>query len=373
MEVLFVEAMDPKLNGHNGIRSYVKALSTYLVKMKIKTTLCGIKHNRGELDEIPLITFIPIVKKRLGASGVEYLINLMFKVPLLKLSNSTIIHAQRPDVLFPFTIFHKKIPMVCTLHGMHDIAVYHKKGKIFGKIYELFQVYSFKKASILIAVSEETKNLYLKRYPWIKEKIIMIPVGIDIEKFKPMNKMKVREKYGFSKSDKIIMYVGRLEKEKSLDSLLKAFKDVKTKVENVKLILVGDGREKEYLENVAKELKLKEVRFMGALEHDRIPEIMNCADLFILTSLYEGSPTVVKEALACGIPVVSTDVGDARDYVIDNKTGYLIKNHDYENISKLLIRCLEKGENMKENCVKIAQKYSWDKIAERTMEVYRNV
>ena len=151
---------------------------------------------------------------------------------------------------------------------------------------------------MLISVDKGTRNYYIAKYPWIKDKITVIPPGINLEKFAPMEKEKLRRKWGFSEEEKIIVYVGRLEKEKNLRMLMESFKIVKDEIKNTKSILVGTGSEESKLKSIVNELDLKDVIFLGVIQNDKIPEILNCSDVLALCSLYEGNPIIVKEALS---------------------------------------------------------------------------
>jgi len=87
---------------------------------------------------------------------------------------------------------------------------------------------------MIIAVDHNTEMFYSGLYSWLKDKMIVIPVGIDTELFKPIDKREMREKYGFKENDKIILFVGRFERVKGLDLLLKSFKEVKKEVNDCK-------------------------------------------------------------------------------------------------------------------------------------------
>jgi glycosyltransferase involved in cell wall biosynthesis len=368
MELIIVSPIDPFNTKPGGMQTHIMNLIDSMVAHEINVTLIGVSHKKKQIDKTFKFIHITVKEKM---SSHEFLINLLFKSYFFKISKSSIIHAHRPDAMLPFVLFFRKNPKVCTLHGLVNKGIFFKKGKLVGTIYRLIERYTLKHTDAVIAVSDETKDVYLQKYPWLKDKIKVIPVGFDEKLFRPLNKNKMRRKYEFDIDDKIILYVGRFEKEKRLDTLLNAFKEIKTKFINAKLVLVGYGREKNNIEKLIKKLDIKDAMILNTIEHDRIPEIMNCADVFALTSIYEGMPTVVLEALACGIPVVSTDVGDVYK-VVNNKTGYILtSDENYDEYAKLLIKCLEQGENMKEDCVKIVQSYYLEKIAEKTMAVYK--
>ncbi len=113
---------------------------------------------------------------------------------------------------------------------------------------------------------------------------------------------------------------------------------------------------------------------MKPVSHEKIPEVINSANLLVLCSSYEGMPTVVLEALACGVPVVSTDVGDVSKVVINGKTGELILNRDPESVQNALLKVIEKDcETYKDDCIAEAQRFSWEIISQDIIKVYNDV
>lgn len=373
MEILIVASVDPATPNTGGIEVYVMNLLKQLQKHGIDVTLIGISYNSKEqLLPDNTLNFISVVHKS-EISGWDYLISLLLKIPFLKILNSSIIHTQRPDNMLQFILLHKKNPKVCTLHGKALEGIDLKQPKIVAKVYGFVESFCLKHIDKLIAVDETTKQFYEELYPWLKNKIKVIPIGIDLNKFKPMNKENVRRKYGFDAKDKIIIYVGRLEKEKNLDFLIKSFVLIKKYNLHTKLVFVGDGRVKAHLKNLVDELELKDVIFTGAMEYDKIPEVLNCADVFALTSLYEGSPTVIKEAIACGVPVVSTDVGDVSNVIQNDVVGKIVDS-DEKLFARAIIDMFQIDRDaIKNACTGVSKNFSFEKIANRTIEVYKEV
>jgi glycosyltransferase involved in cell wall biosynthesis len=369
MEITIISGIDPYTPKPGGTRSYVMSLIQFLCEHGIKTTLIGVSSNKKEVPTEYLFTFIPVTRGQ-NLSSYKFLFSLFLKTPFLNIPKSSIIHTQRPDDMLPFVLFYKNNPKICTLHGTPLNAIYFKKGPVIGKIYELIEKFVLKRMDTVIAVDGEAKKFYTQMYPQIKDKIMVIPVGINTKLFKPANRHENRKKYHLNENEKIILYVGRLNVEKGLDLLLKSFKEVKKEVEDCKLVLVGEGKDRDNLENLAKNIELKDIIFMGALERDKIPEIINCADVFALCSLYEGMPTVVLEALACGVPVVSTNVGDVHKVVRNDKTGYIVEKRTKEEMSDKLIKALSNSGRFEANCIGAVQEYSWDRIAKRITGVY---
>ena len=367
MQVYFIENENPLRNSSGGIMSYISNLSEYLKERAFKTILIG--SGKCKKSEFSFSDFISITKE-VDASNVKYLMGLIRKIATLNIEKFAIIHAQRPDMLFPSILFNKKNILICTLHGTHDSAVFDKKGIFYGYIYSILQKLSFRNVDMLIAVDKATKDYYLKKYPWLKGKITVIPTGIDVKKFLPIQKKVLRKKYNFSSQDKIIIFIGRIEKEKNLSMLIEAFCKIKEQLEKAKLVLVGKGREEHLLKLKTRELNLKNVIFMGEVENEKIPELLNCANVFALCSLFEGSPTVIKEALACNLPIVSVDVGDVKE-VIEGIDGCYIAKRDINDFSKKIIRILT--ENKKIDSREKMFRYSSENIGKKTLDVYKTL
>jgi len=297
----------------------------------------------------------------------------MFKAPFLRLPKDSIIHGHRPDFMLPFVLFWRKNPKVCTLHGIPEVGIKTRKNFIIWGIYYFIERLTLGRIDKFIAVDQLTKDYYSKKKPNLGAKIIVIPIGIDAKMFKPLNLRKMREKYGFNQEEKIILYIGRFSVEKRLNLLLKAFKDLKSEMSEAHLILLGEGPEEERLSKIVETQGIEAVTFMNPVKHEKISEIINCADVLALCSSYEGMPTVVLEAFACGVPVVSTDVGDVNK-VVNAKTGYLIKDVNPYSIKNAILKVIKNGrDNYSDNCLTAAMQYSWENISLKITEIYDEI
>ncbi|MCK9421313.1 MAG: glycosyltransferase family 4 protein [Bacteroidales bacterium] len=311
--------------------------------------------------------FVPVVSQK-DASNVKYILNLFRIIPKLVFEKDCIIHAQRPDILFPFFIMQKTINSICTLHGAHDLAIFDKKGKVYGIIYSIIQKWVFQRVSILIAVDKHTGQYYSSRYPFIKNKLKVIPIGIDFEKFKPSFTNEFRKENNLSQEDKIVLFVGRLESEKNIGFLIDAYRIVKENCKQSKLIIVGKGREEAILKEKVNNLGLNDVLFLGEVAYDSIPKIMGSADVFAFCSHYEGSPTVIKEALASDLPIVSVHVGDVTE-VIEPIEGCYLAKRDISDFAEKILTVL--SANRKLDIRSHAEQYDVKRLNDRIMDIYK--
>jgi len=369
MDITIVASVDPEASKGGGIKVYVSNLIESLVNHEIRLRAIGIDYT-SKRERNSSYSFIPIAKN--VKSEYKFLLNLFIKVPTLQIPKSSIIHLQRPEDALPFILFHRKNPKVCTLHGTPSKTISLKHPNLVVIVYKIVESFCLKHIDKLIAVDKTTKQYYEQVYPWLKNKVEVIPVGINLNKFKPMNKIEMRNMHGFNKHDKIIVYVGRLEKEKNLEFLIKSFVFIKKHNSCTKLILIGDGRERRNLENLVKGLKIKNVQFMGFQNSNKVPEFLNCADIFVLTSLHEGSPTVVKEALACGVPVISTDVGDLPEIITSEDYGLLVESTNPKELADKILVALDK-EWDREKILRYAEQFRWENIVEKILKVYGEV
>lgn len=365
-----VGSVDPYRPVASGVASYITNLVSYLKEKDVEVTFLGVSSDgakAGMGDKS--FNFIQVARGT-RISRFRFMANLMRTVPSLKLKEDTIIHVHRPDDMLPFVLHHKKNPKVCTLHG-HYKYVHAYRGLAAGMTYDAIEKFVLRRTHRLIAVSDEMRDYYATRYPWTARKLCVIPVGVDTDRFRPMDKAEMRRKHGFGQEDKIIIYVGRLEKEKRLDLLMKTFHEIGTMERNAKLVLVGDGKEKERLQKLTKSLDTRNVIFKDVMRHDDVPGILNCANVFALSSRYEGLPTALLEALACGIPVVSTNVGDVSRIVKNGRNGYVVERDS--ELKDRLVDVLMSDEDYTKACVETAAKYSWKRVGDRIFAVYEGL
>ena len=369
MEILLVGAIDPYTDRPGGTKTYILNLISRLRKIGIDVTLIGISY--GDRPQEIGQNFVPVCYGE-KISSFKFFLKLFIKVYFLPLKNISIVHVQRAEDILPFVLFYHKVPKIVTVHGSlsknENIA---RHGLIFGSLIEKIADLGLQYADRIIAVNDEVKKIYFEKYPHLRKKIVVIPTSVDTTLFKPIEQKELRKKYNFEKEEKIVLYVGRFDKEKGLDFLIEVFKKLNLQLPNSKLILVGAGSEEEHLKYIAK--NNMNIIFINKITHSKVPEIMNCANVFALCSYREGMPTVVLEAMACGLPVVSTDVGDLRKIVYDGITGYLVRERDEMKFCNKLFHVIQNSDKFAGNCIKAAQEYSIEKVVERIRSVYDEI
>lgn len=346
----------------SGMKTYALALRKHLMGRGLEVDVLGASVDGGMEKDLLLVR---IPRKS------DIMFSLCAVLPYLKLRNRYgLVHASDPFLTLPLMLALTKRPSVLTLHELWSDAVEYKRGRLAGVVARLVEGLSLRLSSRVIVVDEKIKGGYLRKYPRLSAKLDVVSIGVDPESFRPLTG-KVRQHFGFREKDKLVVYLGRFEKEKNLGLLLHAFKHAKTLEPEAKLALFGDGAEKRRLEGLVEELGLTGVYFMDSLEQDSVPKALNCADVFALTSHYESCPLVAQEALACGVPVVSVDVGRVRQLVSDGVTGKVV-SRDPQELGEALAYFLGKGREPKtvSACRKSVYSSSFKKTVDETLAVY---
>lgn len=266
-------------------------------------------------------------------------------VNIQKRFNFDIIHAHRvyPDgfaAILLGKIFKK--PIVITIHGS-DINILIKSFIIKRMIR-----FSLTRAKCIITVSNALKEKIIG-LGIAGNKIEILSNAIDSDKFKPINKIEARKKIDLPLTKKIILFVGNFVYAKNPLLLIDLAYEIKKQGRSdLFFIMVGDGELKQKIIDKIKYLSVKEiVKLIEQKQHDEIPLWMNAADVFVLPSRFEGLPTVLVEAMACGLPIVATKVGGIPEIIKDNERGILIEPNDATAIVKGVLT-LADNENLRE-------------------------
>lgn len=224
---------------------------------------------------------------------------------------------------------------------------------------------------IIVPTVREMKEV-MNRYGAPGHKVTVIPCGVNMDLFKPEDQVKAQEDINFSAS-KLILFVGRLEPVKGLDLLIRAFAELPGK-DNCRLLIIGGdeasaGAVKGYQE-LARQLGIVDrVHFAGLVAHEELPAYYNAARILVIPSYYESFGLTALEALACGTPVVSTDVGDLRNIIIPGQTGWVLEQRSPVHFAYSINNFLEKNYGgLAGLCRKSVAPYSWGSVAERLIK-----
>ncbi len=219
-------------------------------------------------------------------------------------------------------------------------------------------------------------------------KVVIIPPGVDVRHFYPIPVDEARQFIGLTPDARMILFVGRIEPLKGLDTLIKAVACLRVKdlAEPVHLAVIGGDPEaapEEMSVEMARIQKMcddltvgKMVAFLGKRSQDTLPYYYSAAEVVVMPSHYESFGMVALEAMACGTPVIASQVGGLAFLVQDGVTGYHVPDEDDEALCGKLTALLGDASlrrTLGQNAAEYAQKYSWEKIAPRIVDVYNDV
>lgn len=181
---------------------------------------------------------------------------------------------------------------------------------------------SFQKADKIVAVSQDVKEDILDNHKKMIEKTIVIPNMVDEDKIKNNQKEKIQGTINWQQDDFVILNMGRFIQQKGQWHLIKAMKCVTQKHPNAKLLLLGRGELEESFQNLIRILQLEKNIFLLGFQKNPYA-YLQCADLYVSTSLYEGMPNVILEAMTCCIPIIATEcLGGIREILCGEKDNY---------------------------------------------------
>lgn len=266
----------------------------------------------------------------------------------------------------PF-FWSKRQPILYHMHNPQGAEITYARYAIartrgFGYIYDRVVRKILDTADEFIVIDNESYDLYTRKIPGRKERFHLLPTSIDADEFRPIpsfDREEARVRFGLPAAGKIALYVGRLAWKKGVDLVVRAFALVANQMPDAYLALAGDGDERPKLETLVRELGLDgRVFFLGYVPHlpsPDLPHLYNCVDVSVLASLHESLALVIVEALACGVPVVSTAVGIAPKAIRDGVTGYLVQSREPAEMAGRLLQILRDGECESSACVAAAR------------------
>ena len=252
------------------------------------------------------------------------------------------------------------LPYIVSLRGS-DVPFYNPRFYWLDKlVFKYLHGMIWHKAKRVIANSGGLKALALKSFP--EQKIAIITNGVDTNEFFPKKRKPPN-------STLKLISVGRLIKRKGYNYLFEALRCL----EGVELTLVGDGDQRTYLQELAQKFNLK-VNFLGRVEHNQLPSILQAADVFVLPSLNEGMPNAALEAMACGLPLILTDTGGSHELIDGN--GTIIPKRDPIAIQKAIMVYLQDSTLLQAQGYQsriIAERMSWYNVAQAYLTLYTDV
>lgn len=296
-------------------------------------------------------------------------------LPSLKLD---VIHAHHPALLGQVAARKAaalNVPLVFTHHTRYREYSHYAFGLPQGLVKQVIDRWIgdyMTQCQHVVVPSESIKQLLKETYG-VTEGITAVPTGIDVATYQQADAGDIRQRHGWAEDDKILISLGRLAKEKNWQTLITAVAPVIQKHPNVRLVVLGEGEERDGLEKLAKKLNMTQrINLIGSVPFDEVPNYLKAADLFCFASVTETQGLVTLEAMAAGLPIVAVDATGTSDAVTNGEQGLLTAN-DSEAITSTLLRLLEDEglcQKLAEAAERKANDFDSEKQAKRLVQVY---
>jgi len=379
MKIIQVYQTDPFVEGQGGGVRYVKNLLTGIKKDCSEILFLGIGNDEKNRDNIHLK---PITK---GMTGyIRFLFMLMLKLPFMNLSKYDVVHVHRLYFAIPFILLKPKLKIICSRHG-RTFSVFESnngslKLKIIKPIFLMIEKFAIKHIDYLVPVSQDVIDSFELKYKGfsIKENMTIASPMVDAIDYSVLASKESKEYFKLDEKNIYLGFLGRLSDVKDIEFLIGLFNEQKDYFmkNNIILTIFGEGESRFKLEEIVKKLNLNNlVIFHGEVLPSDIDKVMATLKILLISSRHESGPIVMKEAMLCGIPVISNDIGEVKDYIINGKNGYIV-NKDYNSyfnaIKNLLDNKLLKEEVIK-NSTEQLKKCSVEYVSNKYIEIYKKV
>ncbi len=261
-----------------------------------------------------------------------------------------------------------KSKFICTVvHTYYQQQKYIPSQKWKYLLY-LLEKRMYKNADKLIAISEDTMKTLISNYEVEPSKVDLIYSGVNINKFRKIDNIK--------KIKHSLLFVGRLDKRKGINFLLETILLVKKEIPNIKLFIIGCGKMRKKLERFVRDNDIESnVKFLGFIPDSHLLRWYNRCQITIVPSLFEGLGLTVIESLACGTPVIATNVDGIRCIIKHNKNGILVEYNNKKELATYVVKLLNNHhlrEELSANGLKTVKEiFNWDKITKQIIELYK--
>lgn len=286
-----------------------------------------------------------IRSKGLPLVDTGYFLNIRYRFKAQKLVKAMdIVHVHHPFLTGRLALRYCKpygIPIVFTNHTRYDLythAYFPVIPEIVGDAFLQAYLPRFCKSCDLVIAPSPGMRQVLKRFG-VNGNVVVVPNGVDLTPFKGEIKPVSREQLGFNEKDILLIYTGRLGPEKNLPFLLRAFAGMAKTYDDVGLLIVGDGPERDNLEDRVQYMEIApRVRFTGMVSYKDLPGYLATADAFVTASVTEVHPLSVIEAMAASLPVLGIQSPGVGDTVEDGVTGILAPEEDLALFTAKMVR-----------------------------------
>lgn len=295
---------------------------------------------------------------------------------LMKKLDLDIIHVQSPFTMGRVGQHYARkhnIPLVFTYHTQYDQYVHYVPlaGDLARDITIKYSAKFCNNCDHIVAPSCEIKDFLISCN--VATPITVVPTGVSLNKFNGSDSRWLYKQYGIAANKKILLFVGRLTKEKNIEFLLQAFQTIHKRKPDAVLVLIARGPLEQDLKNLAHDLGVGEaVIFAGALPFETLVNAYYSSDLFVFSSITETQGLVILEAMACGLPAVAVRASGVQD-MVDSEVDGILTSLEVNEFSDAVCRVLDDTnvyQSLKDNALKKARALSSENMAKRLEGIY---
>jgi len=362
----------------SGITNYIDLNKRYLEKAGHDVFVFTFGDQDYHDDELRVIRSpgVPLV-------DTGYYLSFRYSIAAKKLLQTMdVIHIHHPFLSGRLGLRYShplRIPTVFTNHTRYDLYAQAYMPLLPEEISDgLLQAYMppFCEAVSLV-VSPSAGMADILRSMGVESHIAIVPNGVDLEHYYKAEPL-ARADFGFTDSDILLVYAGRIATEKNLPFLLQSFAGVANALDNVYLIIIGGGKKtiEDQLQQLAAELKLKDrVHFTGMVPYEKLPAYLTMCDAFVTASVTEVHPLSVIEAMGAGLPVLGIHSPGVSDTIEDGKTGFLATEEISAFTAKLTRLCLDSSlrKQMGEAARQTSTRYAIERTTRTMLEHYERL
>jgi glycosyltransferase involved in cell wall biosynthesis len=360
----------------SGVTNYIALNKKYLEKAGHEVFIFTFGDEHYEDDEPNVIRSpgIPMV-----VSG--YYFNIRYTPKIRKLLRTMdLVHVHHAFQSGPIAIRYCRpfgIPIVFTNHTRYDLYMQ-------AYVPAMPEVISTTALQAYLPVFCRNCDLVIAPSPGIRDVLLrfgvdvaveVIPNGVDLQPFRNPGQPLQRAELGFEPGDIILVYLGRLGPEKNISFLIRSFAGTVQAFNHARLLLIGDGPEKDNLVDQVKNSGLSRyVQFVGQVPYDQVPRYLAVADAFVTASVTEAHPLSVIEAMAAGLPVLGIQSPGVGDTIQDGETGFLAPEVDLASFTAKMVRLVvdhDWRKKMGSQAYEAAEKYSIERTINIILDHYQ--
>lgn len=335
-----------------------------------KVTIAG-----SELDFLPVVETRQLKAPRLRSASLAFAWAVSRFSREIDAAHVPAVLTQTYTVLWLFTL-HLRGWDVCFYYpGLANPLVVGRRprlGRLLARLYDRVQAAAVKRAAVAFAAaSQDAVREYNERLQTfgVSREVHPLPTAVDLALFQPRPKRESRSAIGLPLDAIVFAVVGRLAAVKGIPLLFDALQRVRRREPSALLLVVGDGEEAEKLRALVRELELSEaVRFLGNCPPDKVAEAINAADVGVCGSHAEGFSVAMVEQMACGRPIVSTQVSGADELIEEGRNGFVVKSRDPAEFAQRMLDAVRLPQAGEISRGIAEQRYSdqalWQKVSE---------